>query len=451
MRSNKEIFNLEEDYYYRLSLFSLDKYPQEFWDVSETISELAYLTHNFFRYYGKFPSKIGKLIIEDLKKSNQIHDNEDFILDNYSGSGTSLVEAKLHGFDSYGIDINPFAVLACKVKTQNYDIVTLERYWEEIYKDISACNSLFFENEIIQGELINNEAKDFEIIKKEISQFKDNNKDANKWFSERAIIGLSIIKHFLLKKIGSKEREFFELAFFSIIRRVSTAHDGEVRPHVNNKKRERNVFDAYEKKIVEMIKIMKEWNVVTKSTVLSESILCDNASHENVSEFVENIVQSRNKQLGLVISHPPYLNCFDYIPVYKLKFMWADGFDDIFYGYTLKDIKTMEIKSYPANSHEKIERYFMHNIKCYQNIFDNLKPGGYCCVVIGDCTLREKLFEVHKTFIKLLEEIGFNTIKIVYRSTAYGIGQYAYKHRADYNEDANRKKDAVLFFQKPQR
>ena len=30
----------EEDYYDRLSLFSLDKYPQEFWDVSETISEL---------------------------------------------------------------------------------------------------------------------------------------------------------------------------------------------------------------------------------------------------------------------------------------------------------------------------------------------------------------------------------------------------------------------------
>ena len=33
-----------------------DKYRTDFLDVSETISELSYLTHDYFRYYGKFPS-----------------------------------------------------------------------------------------------------------------------------------------------------------------------------------------------------------------------------------------------------------------------------------------------------------------------------------------------------------------------------------------------------------
>jgi len=61
-----------------------------------------------------------------------------------------------------------------------------------------------------------------------------------------------------LKCPVSKERDFLELAYFAIIRRVSTAHDGEVRPHVNKKKRERNVMDAYAKKVSGMIDLMAE-------------------------------------------------------------------------------------------------------------------------------------------------------------------------------------------------
>lgn len=62
------------------------------------------------------------MIIEDLLDNNLIDKNNDFIIDNYAGSGTSLVEAKLAGINSIGFDINPFAVLACRVKTYNYDL-----------------------------------------------------------------------------------------------------------------------------------------------------------------------------------------------------------------------------------------------------------------------------------------------------------------------------------------
>ena len=155
------------------------------------------------------------------------------------------------------------------------------------------------------------------------------------------------------------------------------------------------------------------------------------------------------KELGAVISHPPYLNCFDYIPVFKLGFMWASGFDDIYQGYDYQQIRQMELRSYPASTPENIEKYFKHNEQVYRNVFANLRHGGSCCIVIGDCTIQNHLFEVHKAFITMMEGIGFATKKIAYRSTAYGTGQYAYKFRADYSEDVNRKKDGVLFFRKP--
>lgn len=448
-KTEKLDFTLDENPYFIMSKIDIEKYPQEFWNVNETITELAYLTHSYFRYYGKFPSKIGKLIVEDLDGRGKISPVNDFVLDNYVGSGTTLVEAKLRNYDSFGIDINPFAILACKVKTRNYNVSSLKKYWAELFNEISAYNYALLpsdEQQLVFADI------SYEIsasIQHEIDGFKTSNTDAGKWFTENAIVGLAIIKRLLLKRPTSKERDFFELAFFAIIRRVSTAHDGEVRPHVNKKKRERNVMDAYAKKVSEMIDLMVEWNRATKETVISDALLCDNASKSGVTNYINELKTRTNKELGLVVSHPPYLNCFDYIPAYKLKFMWATGFDDIFFGHDYKEIRKMEIKSYPASSTENIEKYFSHNLKVYETVFENLRSGGYCCVVIGDCTLQGNLFEVHKAFITMLENIGFTTDKIAYRSTAYGIGQYAYRHRADYNEDTNRKKDAVLFFRKP--
>lgn len=445
----KELYVLEHDPYYQKSLFDIKKYPVEFWDVNETISELSYLTHGYFRYYGKFPSKIGKLIVGDVSSKGAIVPAHDFVLDNYAGSGTTLVEAKLQGFDSYGIDINPFAVLACRVKTKNYNVQELTDYWGSLRKEITAYNQVFYPENTQISFLMGTDQNTIEAITQEIERFKAEHYDAEKWFSENTIKGLAIIKTLLLCREYNSVREFFDLAFFSIVRRVSYAYDGEVRPHINKKKRARNVADAYIKKVDEMIAAMVDWNNAASPNVQTDAIICNNAHAENVTTFLKSIRSQTGKQLGLVVSHPPYLNCFDYIPVYKLKFMWADGFDEVFGKYPFCEIKKMELKAHPADSYTNVANYFEHNRLVYQAVFDNLKSGGYCCVVIGDCTIREKLFEVHKAFIAILEEIGFVTEKVSYRSTMYGIGQYAYRHRADYSEDVNRKKDCVLFFRKP--
>ena len=39
-------------------------YDVNWWDIDQTISELAYLTHDFFRYYGKFPPTIVSYLLK---------------------------------------------------------------------------------------------------------------------------------------------------------------------------------------------------------------------------------------------------------------------------------------------------------------------------------------------------------------------------------------------------
>ena len=197
-----------------------------------------------------------------------------------------------------------------------------------------------------------------------------------------------------------------------------------------------------------MISTMHSWNLVTSKSVASQTSLCDNSDSKKVTAILNGLQKEYHKELGLVISHPPYLNCFDYVPVYRLKFLWAFGFDEIYGKLSYQEIKQEEIRSYPATNDAFINNYFEHNIKAYKIIYDNLKPGGYCCIVIGDCTINKELFSVHKMIIRAMEEIGFSVDKITYRSTAYGMGRYAYRHKADYNDKDGGKQDAIIFFKK---
>lgn len=206
--AKKESFDLKENKYYQKSLFDIESVDceKEFWNVDETISELSYLTHDYFRYYGKFPSKIGKMIIEDLLAKGVIDSKSDFIIDNYSGSGTSLVEAKLAGIDSIGFDINPFAVLAGRVKTYNYEMEGLYKYWDELREEISSYNNHYLGGLFAQLTDGLDENK-LHLINK-VTQQLCNDDAFSKWFPDDTIRQLYIIKMCLLKRELTREREF---------------------------------------------------------------------------------------------------------------------------------------------------------------------------------------------------------------------------------------------------
>ena len=224
--------------YLKIASFNAEKdYKCDSLDVSETISELAYLTHDYFRYYGKFPSKVAKYIIDVVSSSGAIDTQHDYIFDNYNGSGTSLVEAKIAGFDSGGIDINPFGVLASNVKTRNLDEQQLNSRFNDLMEKLRASDTNHERQTLFSIVGIRDEdAAGIQAVNKQIYiDFPD----IDKWFDFDVIRDLSAIKYYILQMPQDEYRAFFSLGFFSIIRRVSKAHDAEVRPHVNQKKKKR--------------------------------------------------------------------------------------------------------------------------------------------------------------------------------------------------------------------
>jgi len=382
-------------------------------DINESIGELSYLTHSYYRYYGKFPSKLASTFLDDYSNPDTV------LLDNYSGSGTSLVEASLRGIRSYGVDINPTAVLASNVKTYKYSQKNLLRQWSYLSEDIHKAIQI---NE------------DFKI---------PTWNSLYKWFAEDVAKTLSIIQNTLevFKFDDRQSEEFFKLAFYSIIRRVSRAYDGEVRPHINKTKKQRNPVEAFSKKVKEMIDIAGLFELANTQNPQSKTFLASNNNLDEIEEL-------KDAGINLVLSHPPYLNCFDYLPVYSLELNWAESDKNQWNGYNLAELKKMETKSWPATN-EKIMYGFFDGIEnAYKQVYDLLPKGGICGIVMGDSTIRGELIRVHLIVAAICEKMGFELIEIVYRTTNYSTGKYSYKHRADYHGADEAKRDGILVLKK---
>lgn len=69
------------------------------------------LTHNFYRYPARFSPEFARETV--LKFSNE----DDYVLDAFMGSGTTIVEAITNGRNAIGVDINPLSCFITKVKT----------------------------------------------------------------------------------------------------------------------------------------------------------------------------------------------------------------------------------------------------------------------------------------------------------------------------------------------
>ena len=77
------------------------------WELKD--ADTRYYTHGYHPYAAKCIPQIPNRLISTFTEKN------DLVLDNFMGSGTTLVESKVLGRNAIGIDVNPLACLISKV------------------------------------------------------------------------------------------------------------------------------------------------------------------------------------------------------------------------------------------------------------------------------------------------------------------------------------------------
>jgi hypothetical protein len=113
--------------------------------------------HRLHPYKGKFIPQLVEYFIDnhtDNFKKNVYFNPGDVILDPFSGSGTSLVQAQEMGIHSIGIDISRFNCMITEAKLLNYTFISLNNEIKKLKQaivDYEADNRIaIFENELLE-------------------------------------------------------------------------------------------------------------------------------------------------------------------------------------------------------------------------------------------------------------------------------------------------------------
>lgn len=98
--------------------------------------DTKYLTHGLHPYPARMIPQIPSTLLEYFKREGII-EKEDKLYDPFCGSGTSLVEARLHGLHGEGNDINPFACLLSLAKSIPLRKSKLEEAKDDLFQDLA--------------------------------------------------------------------------------------------------------------------------------------------------------------------------------------------------------------------------------------------------------------------------------------------------------------------------
>ena len=354
------------------------------------------MTHGLHKYPAKFFPELPRWLIKRYSQEN------DTILDPFTGSGTTNVEALLTKRNSVGIDVDPFSRFIARVKVTPLLESELKPTQKKLFESIlNYHSSLISESDL------------------PVFPYRDN------WFDKEILFELSYLRK-QVQQLDTQEKikDFYRVCLSSIIRSVSNADDNctrtVIRKKLNKSVRPSDALKKFAKSV--MTKVPK---IIAFSKNYPSDITVD---------FPENM-DARGIEFGegyfdLAVTSPPYVNAVDYPRTHQLEMYWLGfaqnslttlkkqnvGTESVSASdyKTLHEIGVPDADTVIQNIYEKDPRrayiafkYLDDMRKNLSEVYRVIRKDGRYVVVVGNNRIRGQLFENWKYLMPIAEKIGF--------------------------------------------
>ncbi|MDF1496240.1 DNA methyltransferase [Caproiciproducens sp. CPB-2] len=399
--------------------YDIDKIDfDEKWNLSD-IPE--HKIHSIHAYPAKFPAFIAEKAINYARDEGI---NVTRICDIFCGCGTVALEAKRYGIDFWGCDINPVATLIAKVKSDEYIIGTLEKYYQAIINQYESIN-------------INSEI------------YETANERLQYWFDQEHYIDLKKLLMAINSMPNNKYRRAFLCLFSSILKSTSRWLTKSIKPQLDPNKKSIDTRCAFDIQYNKFIKILR-----------SDSI----HSNSSVQIVTGSFLTKKNiPPVNLIITSPPYVTSYEYADLHQLSSLWL--------GYT-KDYKTLRKGTIGSvyncenyyfeimdlnetgksviealrNNHsidnskiKSVARYFIDMQHTAQKCYDILCEEGMAFFVVGDTEYKDIKICNSRHLVESLIRSGFQSVRVSKRKISKKILTPYRDEKGKFTTDKNKR------------
>lgn len=381
--------------------------PRKDWSFTDvTRLETNYLTHGYHRYPAKFIPNIVQKLINDYTKPGNL------IVDPFGGCGTTLVESKISGRKSIGVDINPIAKLITDIKTKPINPEKLKKFHKMFLK--------FYEDSPESAPNFKTDRLDY-------------------WFEKDTQIKLNRI-YIAIKKIKDPYiRKFYFVAFSHILKNCSKWLMKSIKPQVDKTKSQKDPYSVFKVHLKFMTQRNTEFfNLLEKNNFLN--LDCKMKIANSVKK-----IPIKNNSVDFIVTSPPYVTSYEYADLHQLSLLWFGSDEKYFksWGKLVKDFngfkkqfigtsftKSVDVESLNSklakqiiSDLEKKDRgdslnvtgYYSDINKSFKELFRILKKKSKACVIVGNTTLKGVDILNAEVVLEQLENLGFKKIEVIKR------------------------------------
>ncbi len=377
---------------------NFDNIPENREWAFESVRSTEQWTHGYHRYPAKFLPDVVRKIIEEYANGSKL------IADLFAGCGTTLVEAKVHGISSVGVDINPVAQLITKVKTTPLAPDALQQAYTALVNLFDKYNE-----------------SDYEDIKK--------HERIDYWFtpSQKAKIAFLYDKVFHLE-VDDDTKDFFYVCISHILKNCSWWLQSGTKPQRDMEKEPEDPFNEFKRHCNKMIGWNEKfYNELSKKGHLGIpcEIHLEDARHTNIT----------SESIDAIITSPPYVTSYEYADIHQLTAYWMEYISDIhefrkkFIGSSYSGNMSLEVSGSKqaqkiVNALSKKNQHIARDVAQYFNDMKEvaiemerlLVPGGKACVVIGNTKIKEVQIKSAEVFFEFLRNAGLHKVDVIKRS-----------------------------------